>query len=182
MATVVLAVTALAVTALTAGGCGEGGTADNGTSPRPGAGTSPGVGPTAGVGSAGRSSAARSPSGTISPSAVREAFFALPSRNIACALTTELARCDIGTKSWTPPPKPADCEFDYGMGVTVEGTAKGRLSCVSDSTLGFTDVLPYGRALRAGDFVCTSRETGVECRNTATGHGFTLAREAYTLF
>lgn len=42
--------------------------------------------------------------------------------------------------------------------------------------------LPYGSALRNSRFLCESATTGVTCRNTVTGHGFTMSREAYSIF
>ena len=42
--------------------------------------------------------------------------------------------------------------------------------------------LPYGSALRSARILCESATTGVTCRDTVTGHGFTLSREAYSLF
>jgi len=32
------------------------------------------------------------------------------------------------------------------------------------------------------DFTCVSQTAGVTCRNTATGHGFTLAKQAWAPF
>jgi hypothetical protein len=43
-------------------------------------------------------------------------------------------------------------------------------------------VLPYGSALASGVIRCESATSGVTCRNTSTGHGFTMAREAYSIF
>jgi hypothetical protein len=42
--------------------------------------------------------------------------------------------------------------------------------------------LPYGSALSNSHFLCESATTGVTCRNTVTGHGFTMSREAYSVF
>ena len=43
-------------------------------------------------------------------------------------------------------------------------------------------VLPYGSSASQGDFVCRMRESGVECLNVGTGHGFVLARESTRRF
>jgi hypothetical protein len=43
-------------------------------------------------------------------------------------------------------------------------------------------VLPYGSALAVGHMRCDSETTGVTCRNLTTGHGFSMAREAYSIF
>ncbi|WP_412752510.1 DUF6636 domain-containing protein [Krasilnikovia sp. M28-CT-15] len=115
-------------------------------------------------------------------SKVTEAQFQLPSKNIGCYLSAELARCDIAKRSWTPPPKPANCELDWANGATVEGSRKASLTCAGDTVLGGRDELAYGRSLRAGDMVCDSRSTGVHCANLTTGHGFALSVQKYELF
>ena len=89
-------------------------------------------------------------------------------------------RCDIGTKSWDAPPKPADCEFDWGPSVRLSDGGATFL-CVSDTVLGAGDVLAYGSEIRNGDFTCTSAETGVTCTNS-DGSGFTLAKASYRFF
>jgi hypothetical protein len=58
---------------------------------------------------------------------------------------------------------------------------QGEISCIYDSVAGIGDVLPYGEAVRVGQVVCESRIGGVLCRSD-DGHGFTLSRQAYTLF
>ena len=40
--------------------------------------------------------------------------FTSPSGNIGCFIDVDYVRCDIAQRSWTPPARPADCEFDYG--------------------------------------------------------------------
>jgi hypothetical protein len=107
--------------------------------------------------------------------------FAMPSKNIGCHLDQTAARCDITAKIWVPPAKPADCRLSWGNGISV-GTNAASLMCAGDTVLGAEEVLGYGQAVRAGDLVCRSASTGVRCLNEATGHGFTLSRESYTLF
>lgn len=119
-----------------------------------------------------------------SPSATRiveSIQFSMPSRNIGCYLDKGTARCDIVTKGWEPPAKPADCRLDWGNGVSV-GAADAAIVCAGDTVLGGTEILPYGQAVRAGDLVCESASAGVRCFNEPTGHGFTLSRQSYTLF
>jgi hypothetical protein len=43
-------------------------------------------------------------------------------------------------------------------------------------------VLAYGQAVRLGDLVCVSRETGVRCEDERSGHGFAVSRGSYDLF
>ncbi|MCV7278662.1 hypothetical protein H7J88_03250 [Mycolicibacterium flavescens] len=105
-----------------------------------------------------------------------------PSGNIACRLDPDYARCDIMDRDWSPPPKPADCEWDYGQGVLIVGTDPAKFICAGDTTFGVEEVLPYGEAVRAGAMRCESGEAGVTCRSDDTGSGFFLSRESYQLF
>jgi hypothetical protein len=45
--------------------------------------------------------------------------FVSPSGNVSCKIDPDWARCDIIDRDWTPPPRPADCEFDYGQGISL---------------------------------------------------------------
>lgn len=42
--------------------------------------------------------------------------------------------------------------------------------------------LGYGNSIVDDAIQCTSRETGITCRNTVTGRGFHLSRESYRIF
>lgn len=109
-------------------------------------------------------------------------LFVTPSGNIGCAVDATGARCDIGDRLWTASPKPASCMLDYGNGVSVSASG-AVVSCAGDTLLhSSTNVLAYGHGIRNGQVQCVSQSTGVRCEYLATGHGFTLAREAYTLF
>ena len=161
-----------------------------------GAAAGPGTGPTLTPSSATPSGAV--PVNPVAPTAggspsqpqvieqtAKSAVLLLPSKNIGCSMDTDVVRCDIAEKSWTPPPKPATCEWDYGFGAILTGKGPAQLSCTSDSVLGATPetiTLEYGHALRVGRFRCTSQPTGVDCRDLKSAHGFTLARGSYQLF
>jgi hypothetical protein len=112
---------------------------------------------------------------------VEDFQFAMPSGNIGCFLASTSVRCDIGAKAWEPPPKPSDCELDWGSGLVVD--AEGvTFACAGDTVLGGAEVLAYGESARAGDFICESSSANVRCRHVPSGRGFTLARERYTTF
>lgn len=113
---------------------------------------------------------------------VTEAHFLSPSGNIGCYLSTDSARCDIAKKSWTPPPAPADCELDWGSGISVNKTGEATFTCAGDTVLGAKEKLAYGSALRAGGFLCSSDSRAMRCENTESGHGFTLSVAQYNLF
>ena len=113
---------------------------------------------------------------------VRLTEFQTPSHNIGCYLDASSARCDISQKSWTPPPKPADCELDWGGGLSVDPRSSG-VVCAGDTVLDASaPVLAYGEASEAGDFVCVSDQTGMTCTHRPSGHGFQLSRQSYKLF
>lgn len=131
--------------------------------------------------------------------------FATPSGRIVCLVSIDSVRCDFvgADKSWKAP-KPTSCELDWGSSLYVTKTAGS--TCAGDTVIdtASTDsayvswrkpsdpivtvydlklvALPYGSSLAAGPFQCDSASTGVTCKNTATGHGFTMAREAYSIF
>jgi len=113
---------------------------------------------------------------------VTEAQFQTPSKNIGCYLSAEAARCDIVKKDWTPPPKPADCELDWGLGVIVERDRKASINCAGDTVIGAGEVLAYGSSLRAGNFVCDSASSGIRCSNLTSQHGFALSVQSYDVF
>jgi hypothetical protein len=112
--------------------------------------------------------------------------FRSPSKNIFCDISGAAhyneARCDIHKHSFHAPPKPASCQFDWGQSVMVHHRA--RWACVSDPATGSPHVatLGYGKSKTIGQIRCTSRKTGMICRNLSTGHGFKLSRAAVSLF
>ena len=62
----------------------------------------------------------------------------MPTGNIACDLGGSDAavvggvRCDIRDQTWVPPPKPADCELDWGGGLSLADGA-ATVTCTSDT-------------------------------------------------
>jgi hypothetical protein len=128
---------------------------------------------------------------SVAPVEVEFTHFASPSRNIACVITssgdselvTRGVRCDIDERDWSPPPRPADCELDYGHGVVLGVGEAAQLICTGDTTIGRdTEPLAYGDAITAGPIRCESAQSGITCRDVESGHGFSISREAYQLF
>ncbi len=109
--------------------------------------------------------------------------FTSPSGNIGCILSEDLLRCDIATRDWSPPPRPADCpDFtDFGQGIMVHQYGPARFVCAGDTTLGAGPALPYGQFEAGGGMSCNSEPSGMRCSNS-DGHGFTISRQAYSLF
>jgi hypothetical protein len=105
-----------------------------------------------------------------------------PSGNIGCCLDSSRARCDIVRKNWQPPPAPADCDLDWGFGISVDRAKEATFTCAGDTVLGGKEKLAYGASLRAGDFTCGSATKAMRCESTRSGRGFTLAIEQYNRF
>jgi len=121
-------------------------------------------------------------------------FFQTPSHNIGCAYSTspQHLRCDIRTGLKPPPPKPKGCQNDWTFGYQLSGRGparwgagffigeRGRASVVCASgAINFPPqtTLRYGQTWRKlGGFSCTSRKSGLTCRNK-NGHGFFLSKE-----
>ncbi|MDQ1288643.1 MAG: hypothetical protein QG622_2209 [Actinomycetota bacterium] len=107
--------------------------------------------------------------------------FSTPTKNIGCEIGPGSVRCDIAERSWQPPSTPATCTTDFGQGliVTRAGTT---LVCAGDSVLEGTTIVAYGSGVRSGAYECVSLKLGVTCKDTDSGHGFTLSRDAYAIF
>jgi hypothetical protein len=127
----------------------------------------------------------------VVPVDVEFTHFASPSGNIACVITssgdselvTRGVRCDIDERDWSPPPRPADCELDYGHGVVLGVGEAAQFLCAGDTTIGRdSEPLAYGDAITAGPIRCESAQSGITCRDVESGHGFSISREAYQLF
>jgi hypothetical protein len=108
--------------------------------------------------------------------------FHSPSGNIGCSILKSGVRCDIRHKDWRSPPKPHTCDFDWGHSINLKRTGKPHFLCISDTTLGLGDTLPYGESIARHRFRCKSLISGVRCVNKRNGHGFKLSRESYRFF
>jgi hypothetical protein len=105
--------------------------------------------------------------------------FSTPSRNIGCVYYAPALRCDIRNGLSPRPGRPAGCPSytDWGQGLTLDARSAG-IVCAGDTALGAPNVLAYGKTWHRGSITCTSRVTGLTCRN-ARGHGFFLSRESW---
>lgn len=134
--------------------------------------------------------------------------FASPSGRIWCGMRSDFAVCQLPAGyTGTVPDSEKVCpgmELDV-TGITVDAKGTGWI-CTGDPVAmpvkgepqvawhtktgyGFVThsgfqvaVLPYGKTLRHGGYVCRSDETGVVCGNTRTGHGFNVARAGIAQF
>jgi hypothetical protein len=108
--------------------------------------------------------------------------FVSPTGNVSCMIDADFARCDIIDRDWSPPPRPADCEFDYGQGISLAPGEQAEFVCAGDTAFGADEVLPYGQSITAGVLRCESAQSGITCRDVPSGHGFSISLQAYRLF
>lgn len=112
-----------------------------------------------------------------------QARFVSPSRNIACTLTAEQARCDVLEREWPAGGQATGCPTS-GAAAEMTGAvlAGGRATPVCGPVPAATGaVLEYDTGVRIGDVVCVSRQSGLVCQS-ASGHGFRLSRGSYLLY
>lgn len=119
----------------------------------------------------------------VAPS-VKLASFRTPSKNIACLYRSAGPagiRCDIFSKL-RPPPSKGRCTEGVWSAVTMTRTGKAYPICISDTVYNpKAPILAYGRSWEVGGFVCSSKRTGLTCRNLR-GHGFFLSRQSWRVF
>jgi hypothetical protein len=118
----------------------------------------------------------------LAGTAMAQESFKTPSNNIACALYDNVLRCDMKENTAKLPPRPTDCDLDWGN--AFEMGVKGRASraCVGDTVWGANDpVLEYGKNWEKAGFRCTSEPTGLTCQNQER-HGWMLKRAEQKLF
>jgi hypothetical protein len=128
-------------------------------------------------------SSAGTTSETTEPEAITQIVdFTSPSGNVGCVLDPTYVRCDISERDWSPPPRPADCEFDHGQGIGTPANEQATIVCAGDTAMGGGEPLAYGKSTTKGNLTCDSAEAGITCRDSATGHAFTFSREAYKVF
>ena len=123
---------------------------------------------------------------SVAPTAsARLVEFRTPSGNIGCIGETVRAdnniRCDIRSRSWSPPPRPKSCRLDWGQGLSLNRLGRARYVCAGDTALNTGPKLAYGATRRIGSIVCVSRASGLTCTNAA-GHGFRMSRTRVTRF
>lgn len=126
------------------------------------------------------------PQGAFAPSTkphVHLSAFRIANSSIGCKLGGGTARCDISTRSWTPPPQPASCTLDWGQGLSVGPThAPAQFVCAGDTALNPSGpVVGNGVDNVIGSVTCQVRNVGVTCFDRA-GHGFFIGRTGYTTF
>jgi hypothetical protein len=111
--------------------------------------------------------------------------FQSPSKNITCQYfdydKQNTLRCDINAME-TKPPRPADCDLDYGGAFEMNAKGAAARICHGDTVMDNSlPVLGYGEVWQRGGFTCKSEQAGVTCFN-ADRRGFSLARAKQEVF
>jgi len=107
--------------------------------------------------------------------------FRTPSGNIGCGYSGTSLRCDIRSGIPHAPPKPKDCDLDWGGGYSLGTTGRASVMCAGDTAVDpRSPAIPYGTTWHRGAFRCSSKLEGLRCTN-ASGHGFFLSKDpSYT--
>lgn len=113
--------------------------------------------------------------------------FQSPTGNIHCMFVADgeagpTLRCDIRQISNAPPPRPRNCDLEWGQAFEIAGRSRGARICYGDTVADASSpVLAYGEVWRRAGFTCFSAESGMTCRNSAGG-GFELSRARQRVF
>ena len=114
--------------------------------------------------------------------------FRSPTTNIRCFVVHELycyiARSDYAgsLQNW--------CMRSQGLdwhGFVLDPRRRGRVFCTSNSPYDLgrkrpsDRILQYGKSFHRGSFTCTSRVTGITCRN-GNGHGLVVSRQSWRVW
>jgi hypothetical protein len=109
--------------------------------------------------------------------------FSTPSGNIDCVYMESdrdvpSLRCQTEFVLNPLPPKPADCDLDWGGGLRLESDGKVEVVCAGDTIAGDYAPLTYGEVWEKSGLRCVSRRRGLTC-SSRNGKGFFLSRQGW---
>jgi hypothetical protein len=112
----------------------------------------------------------------IAPAGAHAAYrtFRSPTGKLGCAFYS-----DTGT------PRQVRCDWrgSDDRAIVVGETGKGHFLKASDTVMDpKAKVLAYGHSTTFGKLRCTSRRTGITCKSTRSGHGFTVSADKQRVF
>lgn len=114
--------------------------------------------------------------------------FSSPTGNIICVGDTDEivgVECYIDNIQKSTVKKPAGCQLDWGQTFFVGRTGKAQVVCHGDvpesATAPYYKPLGYGQTQYGKGWTCTSKKTGMTCKNQV-GRGFTLSRNSQKTF
>jgi len=108
--------------------------------------------------------------------------FQLPFGNIFCAVEENAIRCDLAEFSFAKPPRPRDCETDWGHAYALGARGGSRVLCAGDTVINRgAPVLRYGARWDGLGVTCYAERTGLKCIN-GDGRGFEISRTMLNRF
>lgn len=108
--------------------------------------------------------------------------FQLPSGNVFCEVEEGALRCDLVEFSFARPPKPKDCDTDWGHAYSIGARGGPRVLCAGDTVVNRgARRLNYGERWDGVGVTCHAERSGLRCIN-ADGRGFELSRRQLGMF
>ena len=107
--------------------------------------------------------------------------FRCPSSNVVCYIEVDYLRCDIAEANCSPPPRPGGL-VRLRAGHHPHSRRQRRVCVRRAQLLRPTAALSPTVSQSPRPLRCDSVEPGITCRDTQTGQGFSISREAYQLF
>jgi hypothetical protein len=109
-------------------------------------------------------------------------YFRTPSNSIHCALGEKGIGCQVNVSPNTIPPKPKDCQNEWGGRFSLGLQGKGYRSCYSDTLVNPDSiVLKYDTSIESRGITCTAKNTGLTCTNNDR-KGWELSRDRQRFF
>ena len=108
--------------------------------------------------------------------------FQLPSGNVFCEVEENALRCDLVEFTFAKPPRPRNCDTDWGHAYSIGARGVSRVLCAGDTVVNRgARVLRYGARWDGVGVTCYAERTGLKCIN-ADGRGFELSRATLNRF
>ncbi len=109
--------------------------------------------------------------------------FSTPSKNIDCVYMEDdrdvpSLRCQTKFVLKPLPPKPANCDLDWGGGLTLANNGRVSVVCAGDTVAGDYTTLAYGNAWEKSGLRCVSSRSGLTCKSR-NGKGFFLSNKSW---
>jgi hypothetical protein len=115
----------------------------------------------------------KSPSGNIFCIATKDNFSGKTTVSLSCELVNSTAKL---------PPKPGDCELDWGKRFYMETRGQALRACHGDTIVNANyPTLAYGKLWQVGGFRCDITSARLRCVNLER-HGFELSKARQRLF
>jgi hypothetical protein len=112
---------------------------------------------------------------------------ALPASASGAIRTFKSPTGKLGCMFYSDPDVPPQvrCEWKGGndRALVVDETRKGKRIKITDTVFDpKAKALAYGKSTRFGKLKCTSRTSGITCKSSKSGHGFTVSVQRQRVF